>query len=200
VLFISEDSVTLMTLHISKGLEFPVVFIVGLEEGLFPSWRSIDSGDASALEEERRLAYVGLTRAQKRVFLSYAQSRRVWGTEQMNPPSRFIEEIPEHLIVKNQGTRRPEFLNRYAQKFTASKKPTKNDLEVSQSLPDYESFSDEAPLNGFQKGMKVRHPTFGIGSIHRVDGAGENLKVSVMFPNNTVKKFVAKYARLEKVF
>ena len=90
-----DDSVTLMTLHISKGLEFPNAFIVGMEEGLFPSARSFDNSDPDRLEEERRLAYVGMTRAEQNLFLLYARTRRVWGQEQQHAPSRFIEEIPE---------------------------------------------------------------------------------------------------------
>ncbi|HET9248825.1 MAG TPA: 3'-5' exonuclease, partial [Actinomycetota bacterium] len=90
------SSVTLMTLHIAKGLEFPVVFIVGMEDGIFPHFRSMT--DAAALEEERRLAYVGITRAQQRLYLTHAWSRTIYGQTQYNPPSRFLGEMPEHLF------------------------------------------------------------------------------------------------------
>ena len=90
------SSVTLMTLHIAKGLEFPIVFIVGMEDGIFPHFRSMT--DAAALEEERRLAYVGITRAQQRLYLTHAWSRTLYGQTQYNPPSRFLKEMPEHLL------------------------------------------------------------------------------------------------------
>ncbi|MFN8232124.1 MAG: 3'-5' exonuclease, partial [Actinomycetota bacterium] len=99
-----ESSITLMTLHIAKGLEFPVVFIVGLEDGIFPHYRSMT--DSAALEEERRLAYVGITRAQQRLYLAYAWSRTLFGQTQYNPPSRFLSELPEHLLeVREAETR-----------------------------------------------------------------------------------------------
>ena len=91
-----ESVITLMTLHIAKGLEFPVVFMVGMEDGIFPHYRSMT--DAAALEEERRLAYVGITRAQRRLYLCHAWSRTLFGQTQYNPPSRFLGELPEHLL------------------------------------------------------------------------------------------------------
>lgn len=221
---VKEDakSVTLMTLHISKGLEFPVVFIVGMEEGLFPSARSIDESDPSSVEEERRLAYVGMTRARRKLFLSHARSRRVWGQEQMHPPSRFLKEIPEEFLVKRSRIQRPAFLDRYRDKYGGgdtdmgeavtrgssygSMKPrgirggnggrgphSDSDFDV---MPDYENSSDES-RSGYSKGMRVRHPTFGVGSIFEVEGMGEMQKVSVVFQDQTFKKFVVKYARLE---
>ena len=95
------SAVTLMTLHIAKGLEFPVVFIVGMEDGIFPHYRSMT--DAAALEEERRLAYVGITRAQQRLYLCHAWSRTLFGQTQYNPPSRFLNEIPPHLVDLKEG-------------------------------------------------------------------------------------------------
>lgn len=197
-----DNCVTLMTLHISKGLEFPVVFIVGMEEGLFPSSRSIDSDDPTGIEEERRLAYVGMTRARRRLYLSHARQRRVWGQEQMHPPSRFLKEIPEQYVHSQSRIQRPAFLNRFQEKFGAARprpapmaKPM--DFDV---MPDYENnLAGTAPSSGrhYEKGMRVRHPTFGVGSIYQVEGQGEMQKVSVVFHDQTFKKFVIKYARLE---
>lgn len=103
----TDNSITLMTLHISKGLEFPVVFIVGMEEGLFPSGHHLNSSDPSGMEEERRLAYVGVTRAKEKLFLSYSQSRRVWGAENHCTPSRFLGEIPEEFTAFYASNNRP---------------------------------------------------------------------------------------------
>lgn len=197
------QSVTLMTLHISKGLEYPYVFIVGMEEGLFPSGRAIDSGlDNSALEEERRLAYVGMTRAMKRLFLTYARTRRVWGSEQMNPPCRFLKEIPDKYLSFETGVMRPRFMQGFASgsatKPAASEKSGRWADYEAQDFPDYDM--DTTPTGGqFAKGMRVRHPTFGAGSIYSVDGQGVDQKVSVLFADKSIKKFVVKYARLERI-
>ncbi|MGE3681076.1 MAG: ATP-dependent helicase [Bdellovibrionales bacterium] len=193
------QNVTLMTLHISKGLEFPVVFMIGMEEGLFPSGRAIDSNDPTGVEEERRLAYVGMTRARKKLFLTYARSRRVWGQEQMHPPSRFIKEIPPEYVNQQSRFRRPAFLDRHREKFAA--KPGMDRMNVDTDfdvMPDYENQSDLG-ARGFSKGMRVRHPTFGVGSIFQVEGQGDMQKVSVVFHDQTFKKFVVKYARLEVI-
>jgi DNA helicase-2/ATP-dependent DNA helicase PcrA len=204
-----DNYVTLMTLHISKGLEYPVVFIVGMEEGLFPSSRAIDDTDPSGVEEERRLAYVGMTRARRRLFLSHARTRRVWGQEQNHPPSRFLKEIPASYVHVQSRIQRPAFLDRYREKYgngggeefprSPSMRPERRrpissgepmDFDV---MPNYEAESERS----YEKGMRVRHPTFGVGSIYQVDGAGEMQKVSVVFHDQTFKKFVVKYARLE---
>ncbi len=195
-------SVTMMTLHISKGLEFPVVFVVGLEEGLFPSYRSVEQQDESSIEEERRLAYVGMTRARQRLFLTYARQRRVWGQEQFNPPSRFLKEIPEDLISFESAMSRPRFVER--QKFNEfssdshSKKNWRESYE-EQSFPDYDGDSSQMGAVVWRPGNRVRHPTFGVGSVLQVEGNGEDQKISVVFSDNTLKKFVMKYARLERV-
>ncbi len=198
-----DDYVTLMTLHISKGLEFPVVFIIGMEEGLFPSARSFDSSDPESIEEERRLAYVGMTRAREKLFLTHARSRRVWGQEQSHPPSRFLKEIPQEFIMNDSALRRPAFLERYQQQYGSKTALSVVRGESSgdfDNVPEYENFTD-APAASFSKdyakGMRVRHPTFGVGAIYSVEGNGDMQKVSVVFQDNTFKKFVAKYARLE---
>lgn len=204
------NSVTLMTLHISKGLEFPYVFIVGMEDGLFPSLR-FESDSEDDMEEERRLAYVGMTRARKRLSLSYAKTRKIWGQDQAHPPSRFLKEIPNELVqFKTSVTN--NFFDRYGSSsqgssygggrptmassggYQSKKKSFDDDFDV-QTHPD-----DDAPSKpNFSKGMKVRHPTFGTGSVFDTEGSGELYKVSVLFADNTIKKFVVKYARLEVI-
>lgn len=201
----ADSSVTLMTLHISKGLEFPYVFIVGLEENLFPSQQAVAALDPTDLEEERRLAYVGMTRAEKRLYLTHARERRVWGTAQRNPASRFIEELPPEY-VENRGTaRRPRFMDRMnAQRTYSTPSSTKSftprrdfDADEDFSFPSYEDMSqDTSTLN---KGMRVKHPTFGVGTIYETEGRGEQQKVSVLFDSKLLKKFVVKFARLERV-
>lgn len=208
----SQNSVTLMTLHVSKGLEYPIVFIVGLEENLFPSARSVDEEESSSLEEERRLAYVGMTRARQKLFLTYARSRKVWGQEQFNPPSRFINEIPDELKYFTSAIETPRFVSRFAERLNSASENSfsTKDFENSdrnfrrtfdddsQEFPDYEN-SLGSSAKGFQKGMKVRHPTFGAGSVFQTEGSGDQQKVSVLFADQTIKKFVAKYARLERI-
>ena len=202
------DAVTLMTLHLSKGLEYKNVFIVGLEEGLFPSGRSLD--DPDAIEEERRICYVGMTRARENLYMSFAKSRRVWGQEENRPPSRFLKEIPEELTNANSQIKRPAFLDRLAKKFNVTDEspirrpqlgtPTREDI-----FPNYEeelneqSFETHQGLQHFARGERVRHPVFGVGSIFQVEGEGEGQKVSVLFSDKSLKKFMVKHARLERV-
>lgn len=214
------NCVTMMTLHISKGLEFPYVFIVGLEENLFPSARSNEGDDKDEVEEERRLAYVGMTRARKKLHLTYTKVRRVWGQEQMNPPSRFIAEIPKQYLDYKSGVEGPRFFDRYgsgsgnsssygsgsASGANANSWKNRNNDYDSQAFPDYENeelsnaiAKAQVAQSGYGKGTRVRHPTFGAGTVFATEGAGEQLKVSVMFSDNTIKKFIVKYARLEKV-
>lgn len=198
-----DNSVTLMTLHISKGLEFPVVFIVGMEEGLFPSSRSFGSGSEDDVEEERRLAYVGITRAREKLFLTHARSRRVWGQEQNHAPSRFLSEIPSEFLENSSSLgSSSDFLTRFRQKFGGHLPRHRHsplaDPFPSDDGPSTNDESDDQFLNqNLSKGTRVRHPTFGDGSIFAVEGQGENQKVSVLFHNSFTKKFVVKFARLQ---
>ena len=195
------NTVTMMTLHISKGLEFPFVFIVGVEENLFPSGRSLESNSSDEIEEERRLAYVGMTRAREKLFLTHCRNRRVWGQDQHNPPSRFLAEIPKEAVNFTSTVDRSSFIKKYASMSSdAYKIPKHNPMEnfESQNFPEDEIDGPTATAS-YSRGMKVRHPTFGAGSIFAVEGSGPDMKVSVMFADNTVKKFVVKYARLERL-
>lgn len=167
----SEDSVQLMTLHSAKGLEFPVVFLCGLEEGLFPHQRSM--ADADGLEEERRLCYVGLTRAQQQLFLTYAERRRLHGTEIYGIPSRFIREIPPELLQEV----RPA-------------------LSVSRPIYRLERpLEKEASL--VRLGQRVRHGKFGDGVVLNSEGSGSHARVQVNFENAGTKWLVLAYAKLE---
>ena len=191
------EVVTLMTLHVSKGLEYPNVFIVGMEDGLFPTGRAIEDG-RNEIEEERRLAYVGMTRAEKRLFLTYAQMRKVWGMERHHTPSRFIKEIPEQYIKWTSRSSQPSrFLQKYG-KFSQKKSHSSSgSFDDFDHMPDYENDCSEP--NSYKKGMRVRHPKFGVGSIYQVEGQGESLKVGIMFSNKRVRKFVVKYTSLERL-
>ena len=194
-----NSQVTLMTLHVSKGLEFPVVFVVGMEENLFPSAQGFDESGEDSLEEERRLAYVGMTRARKKLHLSYAVTRKVWGQDQSNPPSRFLSEIPQEHLQFQSGAQRPSFVQRWGGHAT---KTASDSVRVRKKSDDFETqaFADEtSELTTYEKGMRVRHPSFGVGSIFQVEGSGDAMKVSVLFSDQTIKKFVAKYARLERI-
>ncbi len=192
--------VTLMTFHVSKGLEFPVVFMCGMEEGLFPSQQRLDND--VELEEERRLAYVGMTRAEKLLFMTHARKRRLWGQETSYPPSRFIEEIPEEYVERKSKVLRPSFLSDGYQSNRGTFGNNSSDWDAPSSTGFAKTGFDDSDFNqedpeSLRSGMKVRHPIFGVGSIFQIEGQGDFQKVSVMFKNKTLKKFVSKHARLE---
>ena len=186
-----QPAITLMTLHLSKGLEFPVVFVVGVEEGLFPSRQSLANLDPSQLEEERRLMYVGMTRSRQRLFLTHARKRLQWGQEQMNPPSRFLNEIPPSFLEKNSSIAAPRFMRYYQRPL--------NDITAPKIDETEDFFEPSSRVDAdFPRGSQVRHPTFGIGTIHKAEGAGDSRKVTVLF-GTTLRTFAIKYARLERV-
>lgn len=172
-----EDSVQLMTLHSAKGLEFPIVFLVGLEEGLFP--HSLSAEDPDRLEEERRLCYVGMTRAMQQLYLSHAESRRLYGREEYPGASRFLWEIPVHLIeeVRGGGVRR----------------------KGSPGLGSSSSASGASAADGLQLGQRVVHPKFGEGVILNSEGRGSQARVQVSFQDVGAKWLVLAYARLEPI-
>ncbi|WP_152912030.1 DNA helicase II [Photorhabdus heterorhabditis] len=170
-----QDSVQLMTLHSAKGLEFPQVFIVGMEEGMFPSQMSIEEG--GRLEEERRLAYVGLTRAMEKLTITYAESRRLYGKEVYHRPSRFIGELP------------PECIEEVRLRATVSRPVSHRRLGTPISSND----------SGYTLGQRVRHPKFGEGTIVNMEGDGEHSRLQIAFQGEGIKWLVAAYARLETV-
>ncbi len=194
-----KQQVTLMTFHSAKGLEFPVVFLTGMEDGLFPLQRSID--DNEALEEERRLFYVGLTRAMERAYLSGAQMRQRYGETMYSRPSRFLEEIPAHLL--DYSTRS---ISDFTQEAFRKKKPG---VKVTRTKPTKPAPKQTTgmkralgTLNQYEPGvyvvgMQVGHKIFGKGKILTVEGAGPEAKVTVMFQGNVKKKLIAKFANLD---
>ena len=173
-----SDMVTMMTLHSAKGLEFPIVFMVGIEEGLLPHQRSYDS--EAELEEERRLCYVGLTRAQEHVYLTYARSRRLYRDIDYRLPSRFIEEIP------------PELVNQ-ASPYESPRRPV-----VSSYDPDEPDFEEEVSFN-YDVGDVVYHAKFGRGKVTAIDGYGFDMRITVRFERGSEKVLAAAHARLQRV-
>ncbi|ORJ54973.1 ATP-dependent helicase [Geothermobacter hydrogeniphilus] len=188
----SLDRVTLMTLHAAKGLEFPVVFMTGMEEGLFPHSRS---GDEEDVEEERRLCYVGMTRAMRRLFLTHARRRRVFGSYQYNARSRFLDEIPLRLLAQpaDSGLRRPAEHN-LASVF--SQVPQAPEIEEPETGFEEVRLVPEAE-EGLRIGLRVRHVKFGLGTVRRIEGRGDNQKVIVFFNTVGAKKLLLKFAGLE---
>jgi DNA helicase-2/ATP-dependent DNA helicase PcrA len=172
--------VTLMTVHLAKGLEFPSVFLTGMEEGLFPIGESDFSQED--LEEERRLCYVGMTRAKNQLHITWAASRRLFGHSRWNAPSRFIEEAKIET-------------DRQASAPTMSAPKPRN----SEALPYQNQPIDETSFLAFSVGSRVRHPEFGSGKVMEKSGTGDSLKVVVLFDNGQWKKLLVKYAGLEKV-
>ena len=189
-----EGVVTLMTLHTAKGLEFPVVFLTGMEEGVFPHARSL--GDTRELEEERRLAYVGLTRAQQRLHLTRAAVRTAWGSPQWNPPSRFLEEIPEELL----DARREEPM-RAAPQWDGT--PTRSRGPVVTSTrgpgPRDRSTAGTRPVISVDVGDRVTHDTFGLGTVVAVSGAGDKAEATIDFGSVGSKRLLLRYAPVEKL-
>ncbi|HSD28622.1 MAG TPA: UvrD-helicase domain-containing protein [Vicinamibacteria bacterium] len=178
--------VLLMTLHAAKGLEFESVFLVGLEEGLLPHSRTLTGEDA--LEEERRLCYVGMTRAMERLHLSWARSRQVFGRRRLTAPSRFLDEIPAEGLERSGGVFAPVPATRWSRRVPAA--PPAGD-EASPPPP--------VAVSEIRPGARVRHPLFGLGTVLRREGEGDDLKVTVSFPGAGTKKLVARFAGLEQV-
>lgn len=186
----SDSKVTLMTLHAAKGLEFPVVFLTGLDEGLFPHSRTLM--DPAQVEEERRLAYVGITRAERQLYVTNAVTRTMYGRISAYMPSRFLAEIP------------PQFMEDYHRKSAMPQSrttavPGKQRVSiltkpVASSLPKKHAITDT-----FAKGDKVRHKIWGIGTVLDVIGEGPNMQMKIQFPTKGVRQVVVKYAPLEKV-
>ena len=221
----TDDSVTLMTLHSAKGLEFPVVFLVGMEEGIFPGYKSIS--EPKELEEERRLCYVGITRAKKNLFLTCSKQRTIFGSTSCNPISRFLKEIPEELLDgydevfgENQENNRFEdskYSWTYGSKDNGNIKTYKIDkkepVSAASNITGFafrtaESFlnsigkkasNSNVDLSQYKAGVRIFHKKFGEGTIRTVEPEGEDLKVDINFDKVGHKRLMAKYANLEVI-
>ncbi len=199
-----ESSVILMTLHSAKGLEFPIVFLIGLEDGVFPHMRSL--GEPRELEEERRLAYVGITRAMEKLHLSHAWSRMLHGQTQYNPPSRFLDEIPSHLVVDAEGSR----ARRRSSSFGsggwssgggggASHRSANRDSMVEAAMKVKGPQPSGADELGLKVGDDVRHAKWGEGVIIDITGSGDKAEARVRFPDAGEKHLLLSWAPLEKI-
>ena len=185
------SAVTLMTLHMAKGLEFPVVFLAGMEEDLLPHYRS--QGETAELEEERRLCYVGMTRSKERLFLTLARRRRIFGQYDHTHPSRFFTELPEENVELHRDTA-----------FPIPGLPGREALHHDTSdgtipISDFH-YEPESPEGGevLLPGTKVSHPMFGVGQVMGVEGSGGDARITVYFPRGGKKKLIAKYANLKR--
>lgn len=193
----SADYVTMMTMHSAKGLEFPVVFLPGMEEGIFPGFRSV--GEEAAMEEERRLCYVGMTRAKKKLYLSCAVSRMLYGRTSSNPVSRFIAEIPEELLEKKSGVKQE----------VAARKPDKVSVADSIHTPQFSKGTKVATVGGvprnvgktavnvesFVSGDKIIHKAFGNGEVKGITPMGNDAMLEIAFESGVTKRLMMKAAR-----
>ena len=199
----SSARVWLMTMHAAKGLEFPVVALAGMEEGLFPHSRAGE--DQEQIEEERRLCYVGMTRAESRLLLTSAARRRVFGEYQATEPSRFLDEIPKELVLETPSyTRARSFgTQSYGGRTAYESRPnpygrrTPARDEAPVKTYKYEDEDQSSDGSTPKAGQKVRHAQFGVGTVKDVDGKGDDTKLTVYFPTVGTKKLIAKYARLQ---
>ena len=196
----SDGTVTLMTFHAAKGLEFPAVFMAGMEEGLFPHSRTLL--DDTEIEEERRTCYVGITRAERRLYLTYARQRTIYGRTEMSRPSRFLAEIPEELVEHKEadffgGTDLRAPSNIWSERSTRTERkrymppPQHTAADGSVIRPDASA--------AFKAGDAVRHSKWGDGRIVAISGSGEDAELSIAFPGEGIKKFVQKYAPILKL-
>jgi DNA helicase-2/ATP-dependent DNA helicase PcrA len=189
-----QSTVTLMTLHSAKGLEFPVVFLVGLEDGVFPHMRSL--GEPDELEEERRLCYVGITRAEQRLYLCHAWSRMLFGTTDYRPPSRFLDEIPPQLIltIGEEEKRGRRGLGAHRENVVAAAV-----RRSPERMPSGPAGARGAEHMGLRIGDDVRHDKFGEGVIIDIEGSGDKAEAVVRFPEVGEKRLLLAWAPLVKV-
>jgi DNA helicase II / ATP-dependent DNA helicase PcrA len=221
------DAVTLLTLHTAKGLEYPVVFMVGMEEGILPHARSIESGDDEEMAEERRLAYVGITRAKRRLYLLHAFRRSLWGSSQTQESSRFLADIPTHLLrgmVDKQSRREASYgratswdddssggrggstqrerstaRQSYWSPGESSGSGTSGGASSEQSIRLPRSGGKAKPVTQYKSRQSVQHPTHGVGTVIDSIVVGRDEEVTVAFPGVGIKKFLASMANLTKL-
>lgn len=193
---VEEDApeVTLMTLHAAKGLEFPVVFLIGMEEGIFPLGRATE--DDGELEEERRLAYVGITRAEKELYLTNAQSRMLYGRRQINPASRFITEIDTDVLV-SEGHKASEIARPAGRRdYPFDRYRKKTSFQPGQRI---ENKGTGAEKKAWKIGDQVKHKAWGTGTIIKVTGQGEGMELDIAFPSQGIKRLLASFAPITRV-
>ena len=192
-----DARVWLMTLHAAKGLEFPLVVIAGLEEGLFPHARSAEDDDE--LEEERRLCYVGMTRAQSQLVLTSASRRRVFGEYQATEPSRFLDELPTHLVEEIEPDSPPAHMTQNwpsrSSGWNSRRRHRVDENDVPP--PPFDDAAEDQSATHLRRGMRVRHPTFGVGTVESVEPLQGDMKLIVRFAAVGPKKLLARYAKLE---
>lgn len=181
-----QTAVSLLTLHASKGLEFPVVFLVGLEQGLFPNYRSLDN--PAALEEERRLCYVGITRAQERLYVSHARERRLYGSREPAICSQFLTELPEELLTSRQPTGR-----------VSSNKSPGSSQQRSRGSQDAMNSPSTSKAQNWKVGDRILHNTFGVGEITHIFGSGNKISLAIKFPSLGQKIIDPKISALQRV-
>lgn len=202
----NNNIVSLMTLHSAKGLEFPCVYLAGMEDGTFPSYMAIQSDDKCDLEEERRLCYVGITRARKRLVLSMARQRMIRGEMMLCKQSRFINEIPKELLLESgQGIRKPQSFSSEAAARLAENamraalpwnRPAARMSAIKKGAPQTAASEEEL---GYTKGDRVRHIKFGEGTVTNIASGGRDFEVTVQFDTAGVKKMFASFAKLVKI-
>lgn len=196
-----NGAVALMTLHSAKGLEFPVVFMIGMEENIFPTSRARNDMSNHAMEEERRLCYVGMTRAKQKLYLINARQRNIFGNESYNRKSRFIEEIPAELIVSDNPVKQPD-AREQAEHTRGQRKNFHRYAMDTHALGD--GTRDVRPAatpvsKTFEKHQKVQHDKFGVGTVMEISGSGSSMLVSIDFGAAGVKRFAAAYAPIKPV-
>jgi DNA helicase-2/ATP-dependent DNA helicase PcrA len=195
-----EHEVSMMTIHGAKGLEYLYVFVVGAEETVFPSYQSMENGD-EAIEEERRLFYVAMTRAMTKLYILFAQGRMLWGSLKFNGPSRFIDEIPDNFFewkfYKKGNLSQGKKTNGKADSFDEfSQVP---EYEANETVEYVSSVAKPSVTSKYPEGSKVKHKLYGIGSVLESEGSGPDEKIVIMFNDGTRKKFMVKFAPIERV-
>jgi DNA helicase-2/ATP-dependent DNA helicase PcrA len=198
----AEDAgvITLMTLHTAKGLEFPVVFLTGMEDGVFPHMRAL--GQTKELEEERRLAYVGITRARERLYVTRSAMRSAWGQPSYNPPSRFLEEIPETLIEwkRTGGSAKPSAsVSAAAAASAASGLVPRAGRSAASGFATRRRGAVERPVVALSAGDRVTHDAFGLGTVVSVKGSGDAAEATIDFGGEKPKRLLLRYAPVEKL-
>ena len=198
-----NDYVVLMTLHSAKGLEFPNVYMAGLEDGMFPSYMTITADDPTEIEEERRLCYVGITRAMERLNITSAKVRMIRGETQYNKISRFVREIPQELLGRAPEKEKPRRTEGMEQTINAAYRQAKNAFQAKVSYSNvptnFSSNMIEKQSLSYTVGDRVKHLKFGEGTVTNIVAGGRDFEVTVDFDSYGTKKMFAMFAKLKKV-